>query len=237
MGHIRKQGKNSYQVVVSEGRDPVTGKYKYIYKTVKGNKTDAKKVMHQLEYEIENGTYIEPSKLSLAELLNKWYKDYCEINLAESTQEYYDIIINTHIIPLLGSINLSDLKPMHIQSYLSKKLKNGRMDGKKGGLSKKSVKRHYTVLNQVLKYAVKLQIIDTNPADPISPPSPDKPEIQAMTQKEVNILLEAADGWLYDFLYLAVFTGMRRGELLALRWKDVDFKNKKIHVRPLALHC
>jgi len=97
--------------------------------------------------------------------------------------------------------------------------------------SKKSVKRHYTVLNQTLKYAVQLQIIEQNPAKPIQPPSPNTPQIQALNQSEVELLLDAASGWLHDFLYLAIFTGMRRGELLALNWANLDLEEQKIHVR------
>jgi AAA+ ATPase superfamily predicted ATPase len=163
MGYIRKRGKNSWEITVNAGTDPVTGKRKRIYKNVKGTKTEAKKVMRKIEYKLEHGTYVEPSELTLKEFMDKWYEDV-KTNLAPSTQEYYDIIINSHITPLLGDVKISNLEPMHIQSYLSKKLKDGRLDGKPGGLSNKSVKSHYTVLNQVLKYAVKLQVLENNPA-------------------------------------------------------------------------
>jgi len=233
MAHLRKRGDN-WQITIEVGRDPVTGKRERIYETVKGTKKEARKRMHELAYQVENGTYVEPSELTMKEFMLKWYEDYCKNNLAPSTQEYYEMIINSHYIPLLGNIKISDLKPMHIQSYITEKLNNGRLDGKEGGLSRKSVKRHYTVLNQILKYAVKLQVIDRNPADPISPPTPNKPEIQAMTHEELSELLEHVEGWLYDFIYIASFTGARRGELLALRWKDVNFKEKKIQIKQSA---
>ncbi|WP_018249051.1 tyrosine-type recombinase/integrase [Orenia marismortui] len=231
MGHIRKQGENTWEITISTGKDPVTGKYGRIYETVQGNKTQAKKRMMELEYELEHSTYIKPSELTLSELLHQWYQDYAQTNLAPSTQEYYDIIINSHIIPLLGGIKISDLEPMHIQRYLSEKLRNGRLDGKSGGLSNKSVKRHYTVINQVLKYAAKLQVIENNPAKYVDPPKPENPEIQALKQEELEKILDIAKGWIHDFIYIAAFTGMRRGELLALRWKDVNFKDKSLQIR------
>ena len=234
MGYIRKRGENSWEITINAGTDPLTGKRKRIYKNVKGTKTEAKKVMHELEYKIETGKYSEPSNLTIKEILEKWYQDYGENNLAPSTLEYYDVIIYSHIVPEIGHIKITDLKPMHIQSYISGKLKNGRLDGKEGGLSRKSVKRHYTVLNQALKYAVKLQVIDNNPAGPVTPPRPEKPEIQAMSKKQVVDLLDSAEGWMYDFLYMSVFTGTRRGELLALRWQDVDFKNQIIQIKQSA---
>ncbi len=231
MAHIEKRGENKWLVVVEKGRNPVTGKRERIFEMIKGSKKKAKTRMHELAYEINSGGYIEPTELKLREFSKQWYDDYAKNNLAPSTQEYYDIIINSHIIPLLGNIKLSELKPIHIQNYLTEKIRNGRLDGKEGGLSKKSVKRHYTVLNQILKYAVKLQVLENNPAKPIDPPRPESPDIKAMTQKQLEKLLDVAKGWIYDFIYIASFTGVRRGELLALRWQDVDFENNSLQIR------
>ncbi|MCK8817178.1 site-specific integrase [Natroniella sulfidigena] len=235
MAHLRKRGNNRWQICIEKGRDPVTGKRERIYRTVNGTKKEAEKEMHRLAHEIETGAYIEPSELSVKEYLLKWFEDYCEPNLAPSTLESYEIIIKSHLIPALGSIKLSDLEPMHIKSYQSHKLKSGRKDGKSGGLSKRTVQYHHRVLSKALKHAVKWRIINNNPADYIDAPSPDRPEINAMTSKEVNKLLNCAkkhpEKWVYDFIYLAIYTGMRRGEILGLRWKDVDLKERVIHVR------
>ena len=245
MAHLQKRN-GKYRICVEKGRDPVTGKRERIYETVDGTKREAEERLHELAYKIKSGKYPEDSEsseesessgMTVKEILNNWYENYCKINLAESTQEYYQVIINSHLIPVLGHILVSDLKPIYIQNYILDKTKDGRLDGKEGGLSKKSVKRHYTVLNQSLKYAVELKVIDKNPAKPASPPSPDKPEIIAMTQNQLNKLLNKAKedkynkGWLYDFLYIAAHTGMRRGELLALRWQDIDFKEKSLQVK------
>ena len=235
MGHIRKQGKNSWQVIVSKGKNPVTGKYEQIYETVRGTKTKAKERMHELEHKVANGTYVEPSKMTFAELCGKWFQDYAKTNLAESTQEYYDIIINTHLSPILGKMKIADLQPMHIQDYIRKKLTDGRKDNKEGGLSQKSVRRHYKVINQVLKYAVKLQVLENNPAKHVDPPAPNDPEIKALTQEQLEKILDAAEGWLHDFIYIAAMTGVRRGELLGLRWQDVDLEGETIQIRQTAI--
>ncbi len=231
MAHLRKRGKNSWQICIENGRDPVTGKRNRIYKTVNGTKKEAKKEMHKLAYEIETGGYIEPSELTVKEYLLRWLKDYCKNNLAPSTLESYEIIVKTHLIPALGAIKLSNLEPMHINSYQTQKLNSGRKDGKPGGLSKRTVQYHHRVLSKALKHAVKWRVINTNPATYIDAPSPDTPEITAMTSEQVNKLLDNATGWVYNFLYIAVFTGMRRSEILGLRWKDIDLKEKVIHVR------
>jgi integrase len=230
MAHLRKRG-DSWQICIEAGRDPITGKRKRIYETINGTKKEAEKRMHELAHQLETGQYIESSELTVKSFLLKWLEDYCENNLAPSTLESYEMIIKTHLIPALGALKLEDLEPMHIKSYQTHKLKSGRKDGKKGGLSKRTVQYHHRVLSKALKHAVRWRIIDSNPCDYIDAPSPERPEIQAMTNEQVKQLLNTSDDWVYDFIYIAVFTGMRRGEILALRWKDIDFTEKIIQVK------
>ncbi|MBM7624744.1 tyrosine-type recombinase/integrase [Sporohalobacter salinus] len=230
MAHLRKRG-DSWQVTVEAGRDPITGKRKRIYETVDGTKKEAEARMHELAHEVESGQYIEPSNLTVKEYLLQWLEDYCENTLAPSTFESYEMIIKSHLIPALGAIKLEDLEPMHIKKYQNHKLKSGRKDGKPGGLSKRTVQYHHRVLSKALKHAVKWRVIDNNPAEVIQAPSPDTPEIQAMTQEQIDNLLANANGWAYNMIYIAIFTGMRRGEILALRWKDVDLEEQLIRVR------
>ncbi|MBM7623769.1 integrase [Sporohalobacter salinus] len=126
---------------------------------------------------------------------------------------------------------MESLTPLHIKKYIRYKLDSGRLDNKSGGLSKKSTRRHYVVLNNALKYAVKWQLLEDNPAKIIDAPIPEKPEIQALTQEQLEKLLEAAEGVMHDVIYLAAYTGMRRGEIFGLRWKDIDFNDGRIQVR------
>lgn len=230
MAHIRKRG-DSWQICIESGRDPITGKRKRTYETVDGTKKEAKKRMHELAHKIETGQYIEPSELTLKEFLLKWLEDYCESNLAPSTFESYEMIIKTHLIPVLGNIKVENLEPMHVKRYQTHKLKSGRKDGKEGGLSKRTVQYHHRVLSKALKHAVRWKVMDNNPCNYIDAPSPDKPEIHSLSQEQIDKLLNIAENWVYDLIYIAVFTGMRRGEILALRWKDIDFKEKVIQVK------
>ncbi|SDC69277.1 Site-specific recombinase XerD [Candidatus Frackibacter sp. WG11] len=235
MAHLRKLGQKKYKIIIELGRNPATGKRKRKTKTVNGTKKEAQKIMAKLIHEMETGTYVEPSKMTTAELLQKWLKEYCKPNLAPSRYANYREIIERHFIPELGSIQLKNLKPMHIQSYQSKKLTTGRQDGKPGGLSKTTVEKHNRILSQALKYAVKLQIIKSNPADPIKAPSPEEPEIKYLNKEQVNkVLKETKDKWIYNFIYISVNTGMRRGEMLGLRWKDIDLNKKTIQVRQIS---
>ncbi len=129
-------------------------------------------------------------------------------------------------------MQLDELQPIHIQSYQSHKLKAGRRDGKKGGLSKKTLLQHHRVLSKALKQAILWQLLSYNPASAVKAPTSEKPEIEAMTLKEVHNLLELAkDSWMYYIIYVAVNTGMRRGGILGLRWQDININNKFISVR------
>lgn len=221
-GHLEKRNKNSWRIVIEIGRDPQTGKRKRISRSVKGNKKQAEKVMHRLLHELEQGTYIEPSEFTLGDYLRRWLEDYCRINLAPSTFASYEIIVIKHLVPALGNIPLAKLQPMHLQQYYSRALKEGRRDGK-GGLSSRTVRYHHTVLREALQHAVKWQVVVRNVADAVEPPRVRQPEMAALNPNDVMILLKAVQNHQdYAIIFTAIYTGMRRGELLGLRWNDVD---------------
>lgn len=238
MPHVRRRG-NKWQISVEKGVDPLTGERQRVYQTIPDSehmtKTEAEKEMAKLVVELEYGTYIEPENMKLGEFLLMWLEDECEPNLAPRSYERYEEIMKKHIIPAMGGIPLQKLKPMHVQTYQSKKLKSGRIDGKPGGLSNKSVRMHMHLLSQALKYAVGLQILKNNPCQHVKAPKVKKPKVNYLEEKEVNKLLkhikQNGKNWDYIFFSLAVHTGMRRGELLGLSWDDIDFKNSKIYIR------
>ena len=128
-GHITKRGKNSYSVAVSLGKDATTGKYKYQWVSVKGTKKDAEKRLSELLHQLDNGTFIKPGKTTLGEYLEKWLEDYAWPNLAPRTAEGYESIVRCHLVPALGNIPLTQLKPEYLQRYYSEKLLDGQYDG------------------------------------------------------------------------------------------------------------
>lgn len=222
-GCIRKRSENSYTIIVSLGRDPVTGKKKQSWRTVRGNKKDAERELTKLLNEINTGTYLEPSKLTVAEYLEKWLAEYAEGNVAGKTFERYCGIVRKQLIPDLGRLPLTKLQPLHIQAHYTNKLKGGRLDGRGGGLSAQTIVHHHRVLKEALDRAVKWGLLTRNPALAAEPPKPQKREIQAIDEDASVWLIDAAQGTrLYIPVFLAITTGMRRGEVLALRWSDVD---------------
>ena len=151
-GHIRKR-KNSYAIVIDVGRDPATGKRKQQWVSVKGTKKDAERKLSEMLNQLDNGTFIKPSKSTFADFLEVWLRDYVN-QLAPRTAEGYEYILRCHVIPSLGNVNLVQLKPEHLQKYYSSKIENGRADGK-GGLSRRTMRHHHMVIHKALSCAVK----------------------------------------------------------------------------------
>ena len=229
-GHIRKRGKGSYSVVVSLGRDPTTGKYRYQWTSVKGTKKDAEKRLSELLSQLDSGAFVRPSKATLGEYLERWLKEYVWADLAPRTAEAYELIVRRHLVPALGKITLTGLKPEHIQRYQSEKLSCGRADGK-GGLSPRTVRHHYMTLHAALERAVRMGLLGRNVADAVSPPRYQRHQWQSLSEFGVSSVLEAArETPYYVLFYQALFTGMRRSELLALRWCDVDLLLGRVQV-------
>jgi integrase len=221
-GHIIKRYKNSYTIVLNLGYDPVTGKRKQQWVSVKGTKKDAEKRLSELLHQLDTGTFMKPGKTTLAEYLERWLKDYAWPNLAPRTAEGYQYIAYRHLIPSLGNIPLRQIKPEHLQRYYSEKMASGRYDGK-GGLSARSVRHHHMALHSALEVAVNWGVIARNPADAVNPPRVQRTDMQIWDEDDMRHFLSAAkDSPYYSIFYLALFTGMRRSELLALRWCDVD---------------
>lgn len=234
-GHIKRLTEKGvkpekWRIVIEAGRD-TENKRGRIKRTFIGNETAARNEMARLERELDTGTYIEPNKWTLGTYLEHWLETYAQPNLAPSTYASYERIIRKHIIAELGRVALEKLVPMQIQSYYSKRLQNGRRDGQ-GGLSARTVQYHHRVLREALQHAVKWQILVRNPADACEAPRPSRPEMTVLDDAGVGRMLgEIQEHYDRDLLITAVFTGMRQGELLGLRWQDVDLDRAMIRVQ------
>jgi len=233
-GHIRRRGKESWTVVVDLGRDPVTGKRKQLWRSVKGAKREAEALLVQLLHQRDTGIDAPPGKITLGQFLERWLEDYARPNVSPKTLLQYGDFVRRNLVPALGSIPLAKLRPQHIQAHYSRALLEGRADGK-GGLSPKTVLHIHRLLREALYHAVKWQILARNPADSVKPPRPQRYEPPVLSPGEVRRLLAAADRTRYGALvHTATMTGLRRGELLGLRWQDVNLDEGVLHVRQAA---
>jgi integrase len=222
-GHIAKRAKNSYSIKISLGKDATTGKYRYQWHTVRGSRKEAEKRLAELLYQLDTGVYIRPGKTTVAEYFGRWLTDYARLNLSPRTFEGYDHIISRYISPSLGSSTLVNLKPEHLQRFYS--------DEMNAGLSAQTVRHHHMVLHKALDNAVEWGLVSRNVADAVKPPKAQPVEMQTWDESEIMQFLEAAGGThYYELFYLALFSGMRRSELLALRWQDIDFILGQIYV-------
>jgi integrase len=199
--------------------------------TVHGSKKDAERELARLVHDLNTGEYVEPSRMTVGAYLERWLADYARSSVSGKTFERYEEIVRTSLIPGLGHILMAKLQPLQIQAFYSESLQNGRKDGR-GGLSAQTVIHYHRVLRKALHDAVRWQLVARNPADSVEPPRPVRREMKVLDGDQVARLLEAAqDSWHYIPILLAVATGLRRGEILALRWEDIDLGEGILAVR------
>ena len=233
-GHIRPRGKGKWIFGFDVGRDPTTGKRQQRWHTVKGTKKDAERELRKLLQTVETGSYIEPTKLTFRAFLSQWLTDV-KPRTAPRTYEGYEWVCRQHIIPALGSVDLTKLLPTHLQAHYARALEKGRLDGS-GGLSPRSVIHQHRIIHEALQDAVKWGLLPRNVAQAVDPPKAPRHEMRTLQVDGVRTLLAALDGhWAYEPIFLAVHTGMRRSELLGLRWGDVDLAMATVSVQR-ALH-
>lgn len=208
---------------VSIGKNPQTGKYESYFETFHGNITDARKRLREVLTELDKGVFVKPGKTTVADYLNTWLHDYCKPSLSPRTHQLYSYICRVHVIPAIGKITLTDLKPQQLQTLYSDKLSSG--------LSARTVQICHVAIHKALKNAVKTNLISRNVADSVEKPKIQRPEMHPMTENDLSLFLEAAKkGDYYHLFYTYLFTGMRRSELLAIRWCDVDLLGMQISV-------
>jgi integrase len=244
-GQIIKRGDDTWLVRIFMGRD-AQGQRRYMNKTVKGKKRDAETFLSKTLTSISTGSFVEPSPMKVNEYLDKWLQTAARSRLRPRTYEYYVEMLKRYVRPALGKKKLSDLRPLDIQAlytYMTAPKLKKEDEPQQGvtyglGLSARTVRYCHIVLSSALKQAVKWMMLSQNPASLVGLPKPVRKEMQALSPKEAACFLKAAaeDRWSALFS-LALATGMRPEEYLALQWKDVDLKKGVVIVqRALAWH-
>ena len=245
-GSIRQRPDGRWEARITIGTNPGTGKP--IRRSIYGStQKEVLATMRNIQKSIDDGVYIEPNRMTLAQWLDIWQKDYL-LSQKYGTIKTYKAQVATHIKPALGAVKLSELTPHMVQGFYNELLSNGRIvpkrdkSGKiikKNGvtvtetapLSAKTVRNVHGVLTKALTQAVKLGYIPRNPCDMVDLPRVEKTEITPLTDDQVKAYMAAAAGDDYgDILKVILFTGMREAEAMGLTWDCVDFSKGAIKI-------
>lgn len=193
---------------------------------------EVKEWLDKVKYESKNGLLVKPQKITVSAWLDTWLNDYMKLHLRPSTFENYKLMVEVHIKPSIGHYLLQELRAEHLQKFYNKKLISGRKDGKQGGLSIRMVRYIHCLIHSALEQALKNNLVARNVSKATKLPGKVKHEFQPLTAEQIQKFLETAKNErLYTAFLLEFWTGLRRGELLGLRWKDIDFKKHIIHVK------
>ena len=199
---------------------PSGPKTKYIYSK---NRKDAAAKLVKAIADRDSGFVFDSESLTVGQYLGRWL-DAIRGTVRERTWKRSEEIVRLHLVPLLGKTRLDRLSSFQLQSLYSTKLDSG--------LSARTVRMIHTTLHKALKQAVKWSLIPRNVTEAVSPPREQKKEIKPLNEEEVKRLLKAVRGDKLEALYvLGIHTGLRSGELLALRWEDLDLKAGTLQVK------
>jgi integrase len=230
-GSIRERSPGHWAIIL-EQRDPATGKRKRKWHPFEGTKREAQIECSRLITGMNGGGYVEPSKVTVLQFLDRWLK-HIKPNVSPRTHERYEQIALKNIAPLLGAKVLSKLQPVDISEAYAKALESGRRDGN-GGLSPRTVHHMHRVFYSALNQAERWKLIVRNPAALLE--KRDRPKIERKSVATIDarttatVMDAARERRLFIPLVLGALCGLRRGEITALRWKSVDLDNGQLAV-------
>ena len=247
-GSIRQRKDGTWEARVSIGYDPGTGqplRRSFYGKT----QAEVRKKMTAAQSSLDTNTYQDPHKITVAQWLDEWLGDFCSGKVKPLTLASYKGIIENHIKPNIGALQLQNVRGTHIQKFYNKLRTEGakvakrdddgniiRIKGKAvyvgAPLSPKSIKNVSAVLHKSFDVAIKQGFIQTNPCAAAELPKAEKHEIKPLTDEDIPRFLSAIKGdYMENAWALCLFAGLREGECLGLSWDQVDFKKGRITIK------
>jgi len=228
-GNITARSPGSFRLRYDIGGDPVTGKRRMATATVRGTRKDAERELTRLLRTVDTNEHVDSNRMTVGAWLAHWL-DTVRAEVSPKTHERYAEIIKSYLIPAFGKIALVKLTPAQIQKAHNVWAMN-RLDGKPGGLSPRSRRHIHHILKSSLTRAIEQQALARNPAAVLRLPKIERQEMTILSMEQSARLLNAARPTrTYWPVLLALSTGMRRGEILALRWRNVDLDRGTLRV-------
>ena len=223
-------------------------------KTDTQNERALKLAAAEFEARVIAGKHLDGEKLTFSQFVGIWFQDYAAANMTEVSIANARRILDRHVLPEIGSMRIAKIQPLHLNA-LYRKMSEQRKDGKAGGYPKGTIQRVHSAISSVMTQAVKWNIIQDNPCRRVTLPKQDKAITEDMywTLEQADIFLDILDKefsyqvtkskhaneytrsgsisiQLKLFYYIAIYCGLRRGEIVALTWKDIDLENGKIKI-------
>lgn len=277
MASIKQIGSN-YKITVSNGYDVDGKKIRETTtfapdpkQTPKQQQKALEKFAYEFEQKVKDGKLLKGEKITFKEFTDRWLVEYGKQQLQPTTYNGYVQDLTLRILPAIGHLKLSSIKPMHLLSFYNNLTEDGvRLDGKKGGYGTSTIRKCHAVISTILSTAVQWQLIESNPCDRVSPPKSKelKDNVKCFTLEESERFLKAIEmeytftyqshdriddtGIQYHvneyqeskkfptqlkiFFYMALFGGLRRGELIALTWDDIDFDSCSVRINKSTIY-
>ena len=229
-GHIRKRGRDSFEIKYDIDRSD--GRRQTRYKSFRGSKRESQAELTRLLNQAQSGGHVDPHKLTVAEYVRARVAHWRAAGIVgDKGGERYEELVEFQVVPFLGTKLLQKLRAMDIEAWHDYLRTKGRLDGT-GGLSTRTIGHVHKLLKRVLRDAVQHGLVLKNVAGEVRAPKIVAAEMRILTPEQVSALPSMLAGRTVEAPALtSLFTGLRRGELLALRWLDVDFDRKRMTIR------
>ncbi|WP_070120421.1 site-specific integrase [Bacillus marinisedimentorum] len=226
-GSIKKnKATGKWDFIVDVGKDPKTGRRKQKRKRGFHTKREAENALASLLNELNNGTFIEPTKLTVNEFFEEWLKERLS-QVSRHTYKTHTSLYKHHIQPLLGGLELCSINSSLLQKYVNELVTQT-------DLHVNSIRKVVSLLKLGFAKAKRLGLIQHNPVTNIDMPREVKPNLGVWTIEETQKFLQYTFNYRYYIAYLlAINTGMRKGEILGLRWRDINFEENIIYINQI----